>query len=195
MASTWLREEGQDVTVSLSACQISDAYGHGRPNPELLLGPKRFLTRRDRLLLVGSHHKCGIAWLLPATSCLSTRVTHGTDLKPMAERQRRPPTTASGSAPASPAVKKPRQRLSQKDVPAYSLDQALRVPKAIAENYAFKPTRPLNVAGAMSMSPTSGLDMAVSSAIEMLKCDLNPPGRVVHDRYFPWAAGLRHVQQ
>jgi len=74
----------------------------------------------------------------------------------MAERQRRPPTTAPDPAPTSPAVKKPRQRLSQEDVPAYSLDQALRVPKAIAENYAFKPTRPLNVAGAMSMSPTSG---------------------------------------
>ncbi len=53
-------------------------------------------------------------------------------------------------------MKKPRQRLSQEDVPGYPLDQALRIPKAIAENYAFKPTRPLNVAGAVGMSPTSG---------------------------------------
>ncbi len=74
----------------------------------------------------------------------------------MAERQRRSPAAAPALAPTSPAAKKPRQRLSQEDVPGYPLDQALRVPKAIAENYAFKPTRPLNVADAMSMSPTSG---------------------------------------
>jgi hypothetical protein len=74
----------------------------------------------------------------------------------MAERQRRSPAAPSALAPTSSAAKKPRQRLSQEDVPGYPLDQALRVPKAIAENYAFKPTRPLNVAGAMSMSPTSG---------------------------------------
>jgi hypothetical protein len=49
-----------------------------------------------------------------------------------------------------------RTRLSQEDVPAYSLDQALRVPRAIADGYAYKPTRPLNVAGAMKMSPSSG---------------------------------------
>jgi hypothetical protein len=47
-------------------------------------------------------------------------------------------------------------RISQEDVPAYSLDQALRVPHAIADNYAYKPTRPLNVAGAMKVSPSSG---------------------------------------
>lgn len=71
-------------------------------------------------------------------------------------QQRRSPAAAPALASTSPAAKKPRQRLSQEDVPGFPLDQALRVPKAIAENYAFKPTRPLNVAGAMSMSPTSG---------------------------------------
>jgi hypothetical protein len=49
-----------------------------------------------------------------------------------------------------------RSRLSQEDVPSYSLDQALRVPRAIADSYAYKPTRPLNVAGAMKMTPSSG---------------------------------------
>jgi len=49
-----------------------------------------------------------------------------------------------------------RSRISQSDVPSYSLEQALRVPKAIAENYAFKPTKPLNVAVAMNMTPYSG---------------------------------------
>jgi len=37
-----------------------------------------------------------------------------------------------------------------------SLEQALRVARAIGENYAYRPTRPLNVAQAMNMSPTSG---------------------------------------
>jgi hypothetical protein len=54
-----------------------------------------------------------------------------------------------------PVKGKQRARLSQEDVPAYSLDQALRVPQAIADGYAYKPTRPLNVAGVMKMSPSS----------------------------------------
>src|SRR5215471_18776857 len=74
----------------------------------------------------------------------------------MAEPHRRPTVATPPEAPQAPEAKKARPRLSQEDVPSYPLDQALRVPKAIAENYAFKPTRPLNVAGAMAMSPTSG---------------------------------------
>src|SRR2546425_8474814 len=49
-----------------------------------------------------------------------------------------------------------RAKISQADVPAYSLEEALRVPRAIAENYGYKPTKPLNVAAAMSMTPNSG---------------------------------------
>jgi hypothetical protein len=49
-----------------------------------------------------------------------------------------------------------KKRISQADIPAYSLDQALRVPKAIAENYNLKPTTPLKVAAAMKMGPTTG---------------------------------------
>jgi hypothetical protein len=49
-----------------------------------------------------------------------------------------------------------KRQLSQEEVPAYPLEQALRVPRAIADNYAYRPTRPMNVAGAMKMSPGSG---------------------------------------
>src|SRR5437016_11544257 len=45
--------------------------------------------------------------------------------------------------------------LQQADVPAYSLEQALRVPLAIADNYARKPTPTLRVAAAMNMQPSS----------------------------------------
>lgn len=45
--------------------------------------------------------------------------------------------------------------ISQADVPAYSLDEALRVPQAIADNYGKNPTKPLRVAQAMNLSPGS----------------------------------------
>ena len=55
--------------------------------------------------------------------------------------------------PASSKAK--RVRVSQGDVPAHPLDEALRVASAIAENYASSPTKPLDVAVALNMSPTS----------------------------------------
>jgi predicted nucleotide-binding protein len=48
-----------------------------------------------------------------------------------------------------------RAYLSQEDVPGYSLEQALRVATAIGENFAYKPSRPLNVAGSMGLEPKS----------------------------------------
>lgn len=53
-------------------------------------------------------------------------------------------------------AKTKKKRVSQTDVPAYSLEHALRVPTAIADNYASEPSRPLEVAAAMNVSPTSG---------------------------------------
>lgn len=48
-----------------------------------------------------------------------------------------------------------RARISQTDVPAFSLAHALRVPKAIHENYGSQPTKPLDVARAMDLTPAS----------------------------------------
>lgn len=48
-----------------------------------------------------------------------------------------------------------RKYLSQADVPGHSLSVALRVSQAIADNYGKNPTKPLRVAEAMGMSPTS----------------------------------------
>jgi len=50
---------------------------------------------------------------------------------------------------------KRRQQVSQKDVPAYSLSKTLRIPKAIVDNYAKEPTKPLRVAEALNLSPNS----------------------------------------
>jgi predicted nucleotide-binding protein len=52
--------------------------------------------------------------------------------------------------------RKRRSPLKQSDVPAVLLTEAVRVPQAIADNYAKKPTKPLDVAIALNMSATSG---------------------------------------
>jgi len=57
---------------------------------------------------------------------------------------------AAGSKPEQ------RARLSQSDVPAYSIDKALEVPRAIGDNYAFRPASPLDVASALGVVPTTG---------------------------------------
>ena len=60
-------------------------------------------------------------------------------------RQRQP---VAASLPAGK-----RRYVSQADVPEVNLDQALRVPAAIADNYALQPTRPIDVAVAMGLGP------------------------------------------
>lgn len=54
-------------------------------------------------------------------------------------------------------MKKTRTYLSQSDVPGCSLEQALRIPRAISDNYAGKPVTPLQLASAIKIAPTSGL--------------------------------------
>jgi predicted nucleotide-binding protein len=49
-----------------------------------------------------------------------------------------------------------RSRISQSDVPCCSIVEALRIPQAIMDHYAGKPTSPLNVALALGVSPNSG---------------------------------------
>jgi len=56
----------------------------------------------------------------------------------------------------STAGAKRRSRISQVDIPAISLERALRIPRAIVDNYASHPTRPLDVASALSVQPSSG---------------------------------------
>jgi hypothetical protein len=61
-----------------------------------------------------------------------------------------------GSAAISVTPPQKRTYVSQSDVPRHTIDEALRVARAIAENYGKQPTRPLAVAKAMGMQPTSG---------------------------------------
>lgn len=48
-----------------------------------------------------------------------------------------------------------RKYVSQADVPTSSLERALRIPQAIADNYGYKATSPLQVAMALDIQPSS----------------------------------------
>lgn len=59
-----------------------------------------------------------------------------------------------------------RGRISQADIPAYSLEMASRVPRAISDSLGKNPSRPLRVAQAMGLSPTSsGFRMLCGASI------------------------------
>lgn len=64
--------------------------------------------------------------------------------------------TAKKSTNRNEKSSKKRQYLSQTDVPSLTLEQALRIPRAISENYASEPVTPLQLASALNMTPTSG---------------------------------------
>ena len=52
-------------------------------------------------------------------------------------------------------AKQPRKRISQVNVPTHGLERTLRVPQAIAQEHGKQPTRPMLVAEAMELKPTS----------------------------------------
>lgn len=61
----------------------------------------------------------------------------------------------STQRPISDDASAGRKYVSQSDVPSYSLDQAIRIPQAIADSYGKNPTKPLRVAQAMDMAPAA----------------------------------------
>jgi predicted nucleotide-binding protein len=69
-----------------------------------------------------------------------------------------------GTKASAPKGDGKRSYLSQTEVPGCVLDEALRIPHAIAENYAAKPTSPLNVAAALEMQPKAGRFRLLSGA-------------------------------
>lgn len=55
--------------------------------------------------------------------------------------------------PTAPVASEKRTYLKQSDVPGASLEEALRIPQAILDHYAGKPTPPLYVAKALNVDP------------------------------------------
>ena len=74
-----------------------------------------------------------------------------------------PKSNRAKKAPA-PAVAQKRTYLKQTDVPAASLDEALRIPQAIFDHYAGKPTAPLYVAKALNVDPRGSQLKVLSGA-------------------------------
>lgn len=58
----------------------------------------------------------------------------------------------------------PRTKVSQTDVPAFSLSDAIRVPRATGDHYGYKPTKPLNVAAGMGVQPNSSQFRMITGA-------------------------------
>lgn len=56
----------------------------------------------------------------------------------------------------APAKQSRKTYVSQANVPRYPISEALRVAQAISDEYGKQPTRPLDVAAAMGLTPTSG---------------------------------------
>jgi len=58
--------------------------------------------------------------------------------------------------PVSEPTDKLRTYVSQADIPSVSLEKAIKIATAIAENYGYKPSSPLQVAKALDLQPTTG---------------------------------------
>lgn len=73
------------------------------------------------------------------------------------------PAKKSRAKKIAPAAAK-RSYLKQSDVPAASLDEALRLPQAILDHYAGKPASPLQVAKALDIDPKGSQIRVISGA-------------------------------
>jgi len=65
---------------------------------------------------------------------------------------------------AVPEINAKRTYLKQQDVPSASLDEALRLPQAVFDHYAGKPTSPLYVAKALNVDPKGSQLKVLSGA-------------------------------
>src|ERR1700728_3240970 len=70
-------------------------------------------------------------------------------------------TSKKAAVPAPPAK---RTYVKQQDVPSASLDEALRLPHAVFDHYAGKPTSPLYVAKALNVDPKGSQFKVLSGA-------------------------------
>lgn len=66
--------------------------------------------------------------------------------------------------PPKPTAASKRAYLKQSDVPSGSLDDALRIPQAILDHYAGKPTTPLHLAKALNVDPKGSQIRVLSGA-------------------------------
>jgi CAP12/Pycsar effector protein, TIR domain len=68
------------------------------------------------------------------------------------------PNTSTGQA------KRASGRVSQSDVPSHTLDEALRIPKALSDEYGKRPASPVDVGAAIGLQPTTGKFRSLAGA-------------------------------
>src|SRR5580700_73986 len=67
-------------------------------------------------------------------------------------------------APAVQGSSKVRQRVSQSDVPRHPLEEALRIPQALSDEYGKQPASPVDVGAAIGLQPTTGKFRSLAGA-------------------------------
>jgi predicted nucleotide-binding protein len=67
-----------------------------------------------------------------------------------------PTAVAPADEPDSAPERKRRKAIAQTDIPSVDLDEALRVARALGDDYAFQPSTPLDIARSVGMQPGSG---------------------------------------
>jgi hypothetical protein len=69
-----------------------------------------------------------------------------------------------GSVKQGPTKRPKRAALAQSDVPAFAIEEAIRVPRAIADEYGKRPATPIDIGKALKMSPTGSTFRMLASA-------------------------------
>src|SRR5688572_13353963 len=86
------------------------------------------------------------------------RTAEGEDAPPKRRRAKAAPVRGADTSPAK------RSYLKQTDVPIASLDDALRIPQAVFDHYAGRPTPPFHIAKALSVDPKGSQMRLLSGA-------------------------------
>lgn len=84
--------------------------------------------------------------------CCSPLAPDGGTFPTMAARRKAKAKAKSRTLTKTPL---PRQYLSQSDVPRHSLEEALRVPRSLFEQFGMRATRPISLAQALELQPNS----------------------------------------
>jgi predicted nucleotide-binding protein len=71
---------------------------------------------------------------------------------------------AVAAAPTKSGEPAKREYVKQSDIPSMPLEEALRVPRALAEQYGKRPATPIEVAAAIGLQPNTGTFRAITGA-------------------------------
>src|SRR3954453_5479417 len=71
---------------------------------------------------------------------------------------------ADNDSQAGSGTAQPRKYVSQADVPRHTLEEAMRIPRAIADEYGKQPSSPVEIGAAIGVQPTTGTFRSLAGA-------------------------------